>query len=425
MGSQFSHRRKHRQKSHSQSHAEGTVSPILQGHPLVTTEKHRFIDTSDELKALCNTIRDEHAFAFDTEFIGEDSYYPHTCLIQIATKHEVILIDPFLVDDLSPLYGLICNPDIITIVHAGLQDFEPVIRLHGDLPKNIFDTQIAAGFTGLPWPLSLTKTIDTILNHAVGGHFTFSQWDARPLTKRQLHYAADDVRYLIAVHDHIQKQLHELNRENWLKAECQKFSNADTFEFNTYQVVKKICGTKVPKTRELKRIQSLAILRNSIAKEKNFPPKDVYPNECIWHLAKNKVTNTNQMSNIRGFPKHVAVQYGDRIIRCLDESETVQPIKLRRPQKIESEPKMRQELDGAWSLFNAYCVGQQLAPGLVSNRQIFTDWYLGLRTGNDVSASALSREWRATFLTDFKAMVQDNNSLAFAFDNGLMVNNAE
>ncbi len=424
MGSQFSHRRKHRQKSHSQSHAEGTVSPVLQGHPLVPTEKHQFIETNADLIALCNSVREEHAFAFDTEFIGEDSYYAHTCLIQIATKRGVTLIDPFSVDDLTPLYELICDPDIITIVHAGIQDFEPVIRLHNDSPKNIFDTQIAAGFVGLPWPLSLTKTIGTILNHTVGGHFTFSQWDARPLTKRQLHYAADDVRYLIAIHDDLQNKLRELDREQWLHSECQKFSNADTFEFNTRQVVKKICGTKVPKTRELKRIQALAVLRNSIAKEKNLPPKDVYPNECIWHLAKNLISNANQLSAIRGFPKHIAVQFGERIIQCLEDSESVDPVKLRKPQKIESEPKMRQELDGAWSLFNAFCVGQQLAPGLVSNRQSFTDWYLWLREGRDISASPLSHDWRATFLTDFSAMINDQGSLTFAFDNGLMVNKA-
>ena len=99
-------------------------------------------------------------------------------------------------------------------------------------------------------------------------------------------------------------------------------------------------------------------------------------------------------------------------------------MKLRKPQKIESEPKMRQELDGAWSLFNAFCVGQQLAPGLVSNRQSFTDWYLWLREGRDISASPLSHDWRATFLTDFSAMINDQGSLTFAFDNGLMVNKA-
>ncbi len=424
MGSQFSHRRKHRQKSHSQSHAEGAVSPILQGNPLVSTASHQFIDTNDKLIALCDVVREEKSFAFDTEFIGEDSYYANTCLIQIATKREVVLIDPFLIDNLSPLYELICDPNIITIVHAGLQDFEPINRLHNDSPKNIFDTQIAAGFVGLPWPLSLTKTIGTVLNHTVGGHFTFSQWDARPLTKRQLHYAADDVRYLIAIHDHLRTKLHELKREDWLKKECHKFSDPNTFEFNTYQVVKKICGTKVPKGKELKRIQSLSVLRNSIAKEKNLPPKDVYPNECIWHLAKNTISNTNQMGNIRGFPKHIAVQFGDRIIRCLEDSESIEPVKLRKPQKIESEPKMRQELDGAWALFNAFCVGQQMAPGLVSNRQRFTDWYLELREGSTVSPSPLSNDWRATFLANFNAMIQDKSTLTFTFNNGLMVNNA-
>ncbi len=424
MGSKFSHRRKHRQKSHSKSHAEGTVSPILQGHPLVPTEKHQLVESNHDLESLCDSIREEHAFAFDTEFIGEDSFYAHTCLIQVATKHGVTLIDPFLVDDLTPLYELICSTDIITIVHAGLQDFEPVIRLHGDSPKNIFDTQIASGFVGLPWPLSLTKTIGTILNHNVGGHFTFSQWDARPLTKRQLHYAADDVRYLIALHDYLQTKLCVLQREDWLKEECQKFSNSETFEFNTFQVVKKICGTKVPKTKELKRIQTLAVLRNAIAKEMNLPPKDVYPNECIWHLAKNNVSNANQMSNIRGFPKHIAVQFGERIISCLGDADSIEPVRLRKPKNIESEPLMRQELDGAWSLFNAFCVGQQMAPSLVSNRQTFTDWYLGLREDVDVSSSPLSHNWRATVITDFKSMLKDQCKLTFSFDDCLMVNNA-
>ncbi len=425
MGVQNSHRRKHRQKSHSQSHAEGTVSPILQGHPLVSTEKHRLIETNDELKALCDGIHDEKIFAFDTEFIGEDSYFAHTCLIQVATTNGVTLIDPFLVDDLTPLYEVICHPEIITIVHAGLQDFEPVIRLHEDVPKNIFDTQIALGFTGFPWPLSLTKTISAILKHTVGGHFTFSQWDARPLTKRQLHYAADDVRYLIAVHDYLRSQLKSLKREDWLRDECIKFSDGDTFEFNTHQAVKKVCGTKTPKSKELKRIQALVVLRNSIAKEKNLPPKDVFPNECVWHLAKNNVTNSNQMSNIRGFPKHIAVQHGEQILSCIEDSNSIEPVKLRKPQKIESEPKMRQELDGAWSLFNAYCVGHSMAPGLVSNRQTFTDWYLDLRTGTNEETGPLSQGWRAILVHALREMILHNSELTFAFNEGLMVNDEQ
>ena len=130
------------------------------------------------------------------------------------------------------------------------------------------------------------------------------------------------------------------------------------------------------------------------------------------------------MSNIRGFPKHIAVQFGERIISCLGDTDSIEPVRLRKPKNIESEPLMRQELDGAWSLFNAFCVGQQMAPSLVSNRQTFTDWYLGLREDVDVSSSPLSHNWRAKVITDFKSMLKDQCKLTFSFDDCLMVNNA-
>ena len=197
MGNGSSHRRKHRQQSHNQSHAQSTIIPVLQGNPLVPTDDAQWIDEQSPFLELCDELRENGIFAFDTEFIGEDSYYPFTCLIQVATTKTVALIDPFKIKDVMPLYNLIADPDITTLLHSGSQDLEPVARLLGKPPAAIFDTQLAAGIIGYPWPLSLTKSIEAILGHDVGGHFTFSQWDARPLSNRQRIYAADDVRYLL------------------------------------------------------------------------------------------------------------------------------------------------------------------------------------------------------------------------------------
>ena len=215
MGNSASHRRKHRQKSHDQSHLESTITPILQGNPLVPTEEARWIDQESDFISLCSELKDNGIFAFDTEFIGEDSYHPFTCLIQVATTKSVALIDPFKIEDLSPLYSLITDPDVTILLHSGSQDLGPVARLLGKPPLAIFDTQLAAGLVGYPWPLSLTKSIEAILGHDVGGHFTFSEWDARPLSKRQRIYAADDVRYLLATYDYFQTRLEELGRANW------------------------------------------------------------------------------------------------------------------------------------------------------------------------------------------------------------------
>ena len=419
MAKQLSHRRKHRQQSHKKSHAQGAVAPILQGHALVPTGAHEWIETETELETLCKKLELEKTFAFDTEFIGEESYYPHTCLIQIATTKQVSLIDPLKIKQLSPLHAVICNPNITTVVHAGSQDFEPIFRLFGTRPSGIFDTQIAAGLAGLPWPLSLTKTISNILQHDVSGHFTFSQWDARPLTKRQIHYASDDVRYLLAIHDALTKQIEALHRMDWIQEECQKITAPELYGFNVRQVIKKICRNKSPKKQDLQRMQALAIIRDTIAQKMNLPPKDVVPNECILFIAKNNIQSSQELAAIKGFPKNIANQYGEEILKVLVDSHKLDAVLLRKPHKIESEPKMRQELDGVWALFNAYCIGNKLAPSLVSNRQNFTDWYLPLRL-NESNQSSTFQGWRADVLNEFGRILEKNNSMSFKFNDGLI-----
>ena len=425
MGNNASHRRKHRQQSHSQSHAEATITPTLKGNPLVCEEKPVWIDTTDKFHELCDEFKANGIFAFDTEFIGEDTYFAKTCLIQVATSDKIALIDPFVIKDLSPLHALICDENIITVVHAGSQDFEPVTRLSSQAPASVFDTQIAAGFIGLPWPLSLTKTIHTILNHDVGGHFTFSQWDERPLSKRQIHYAADDVRYLLAIYDYLSKELSTLDRENWVLEECSKFTSKDAYQFNVAKVIKKICGNKNPKNKELKKIQSLALLRNEIAKKLNLPPKDVIPNECILQLARNPVSSVEKMAMLRGFPKHIANQFGEKIMQAIKDSENVEPVQLRKPQEIESEPYMRQELDGVWSLFNAFCISKKLSVGLMTNRPTFTDWFLSMRNGDSIESSPLKEGWRITVLSQFTELIVSNCELNFSFDQSLQVKSDE
>ena len=299
-----SHRRKYRQKSHHQSHAEAQITPVLDGHHLVPTDEAIWIDSDESFLSICNELADNGVFSFDTEFIGEDSYYPQTCLIQVATSNKVALIDPFVIKDLSPLHALIADPKITTILHSGSQDLEPVARLYGKPPSAIFDTQIAAGFVGYPWPISLTKIIESILNHDVGGHFTFSQWDSRPLTNRQCIYAADDVRHLIAIHDVLSKELDKLGRTDWAAEEFSKYTSLDGYKVDLFSIVKRICRTKNPRKKELQRIQAIASLREEIAIKRNLPTRAIIPNECVIGLAKKPLETVNQLTSMKGFPNH-------------------------------------------------------------------------------------------------------------------------
>lgn len=420
MGNASSHRRKHRQQSHTQSHdAEGTITPVLRGHPLVPTQDAVWISSNADFISLCKSLRESKKFAFDTEFIGEESYYAKTCLVQVATTEIIALIDPFTIKDLTPLYELIADPDVTTIVHSGSQDLEPVARLLGKPPSLIFDTQLAAGLVGFPWPISLTKMIETILNHDVGGHFTFSQWDARPLTKRQLVYAADDVRYLLAVHDHLESRLEELGRLSWSIEEFTSLATMNSFQFDIRSTVKKICRTKNPRKKELQRIQAIATLREKLAIEHNIPTRTIVPNECIVALARKPADSIDKLASMKGFPRSTANKYGKQFLKAMEESDCLEPISLRKPNAVERESETRQELDGVWALFGAWCVGIELSAGLVTNRPTFTDWFLALRDGNQDVKSPLNEGWRSEAVNQFAKMIHSKKEITFSYDKTL------
>ena len=101
------------------------------------------------------------------------------------------LIDPLAEIDLVPFWELLADPSVEKIVHAGEQDIEPVVRHLNRPAANVFDTQIGAGFIGLPYPISLSKLIAELTGARLGKGLTFSHWD-QPARRRQfrLRYAA-------------------------------------------------------------------------------------------------------------------------------------------------------------------------------------------------------------------------------------------
>ncbi len=118
------------------------------------------LSSDAELAALCDRLRTAGAFGIDTEFIGETSYAPILCLIQISIDADVELVDPLAITDLSPLLDLISDPAIVKICHAGEQDLAILAQRSGSRPANVIDTQILAGLIGLGYPLSYAKLVE-------------------------------------------------------------------------------------------------------------------------------------------------------------------------------------------------------------------------------------------------------------------------
>ena len=78
-------------------------------------------------------------------------------------------------------------------MHAGREEFRFCRRAIGERPANWFDTQIASGLVGFDFPAAYGTLIQKLLGKSLGKGETRTNWRRRPLTKRQLDYALQDV----------------------------------------------------------------------------------------------------------------------------------------------------------------------------------------------------------------------------------------
>src|ERR1051325_5336949 len=106
------------------------------------------------LEACCADLANTVRLGLDTEFVGETSYPPELCLIQVATESALYLIDPFAFESLDTFWKFIASPTHQVVVHAGREEVRLCHRAFGQVPARLFDLKIAAGLAGLPYPLS-------------------------------------------------------------------------------------------------------------------------------------------------------------------------------------------------------------------------------------------------------------------------------
>src|SRR5579862_3059036 len=111
------------------------------------------IEQQSHFEDICEKLKASDCFALDLEFIPERNYQPVICLVQIATRQQTFIVDPLKVKDLSQLWKCIADPNIQKVLHAASADLDLMYKASSLLPMNVFDTQIAAGFAGLGFPM--------------------------------------------------------------------------------------------------------------------------------------------------------------------------------------------------------------------------------------------------------------------------------
>ncbi len=244
------------------------------------------IESSGEMDALLARLSGETLIAVDTEFFRETTYYPQLALVQVATDSIVACIDPLAFDARPALKKLLLDDQITKIFHSCSQDLEVLYYYLEQVPGTIYDTQIANALLTDHHQIGYAALVENELGMVLDKSQTRTNWLQRPLTKKQVQYAGDDVLYLYQLHQILDEKLLQLDRKTWFDEDSLKLSSdGNTFQVNTEALWKRVKGASRLKRNELAIAQAIAIWREHLAQQKDRTRRRILADDIVVNLA--------------------------------------------------------------------------------------------------------------------------------------------
>ncbi|MBN9413029.1 MAG: ribonuclease D [Candidatus Paracaedimonas acanthamoebae] len=282
------------------------------------------ISTNEKLITFCKKIENEDFIAVDTEFIREDTYWPKVCLIQIAGSQDIALIDPLSVEiDLLPLFEIMKNENIIKVFHSAYQDLEIFYFLMKELPKPIFDTQIAAMVCGFGESVGYETLVNSMVKTPLDKSSRYSNWARRPLTDKQLKYAANDVIFLRIIYQKLFERLQNNDRFLWIKEEMEELQNIDSYKVQPEKAWQRL-RPRSGEPRFLARLQALGAWRELEAVHKNIPRGRMLRDEILVEIAAHNPNSSEELCQIRGISTKLATGIvGTQIMSVLSSANEI------------------------------------------------------------------------------------------------------
>ncbi|MBU6497857.1 MAG: ribonuclease D, partial [Rhodospirillales bacterium] len=195
------------------------------------------ITTTAELEDLCSRLRREQFVTVDTEFMRERTYWPELCVVQLASDTDVAVVDALAPGiDLAPLGALLADPAVVKVFHACRQDIEIFVQLFGDVPRPLFDTQVAAMVAGFGDQVGYDALVAALAGGSIDKAHRFSDWAARPLSPAQITYAAADVTHLRPVYETLRARLEREGRLAWVAEEMAVLAEPATYRPDPVQL---------------------------------------------------------------------------------------------------------------------------------------------------------------------------------------------
>ena len=274
-----------------------------------------FVDEPD-------TITPElHAHPFlgiDTEFIREKTFFAHLCLLQIATQDRIYCVDPLAGNPMQSFWEKTFEKT--WVVHSARQDIEVIFQTAGAMPATLFDTQIAAALLGMQPQIGYAGLVKELFGVDIPKTHTRADWSQRPLPDALLHYAVEDVEYLLPAYELLGERLEKAGRKEWAEQDSQLLLDESLYDVDETQAVHRLKGARNLRGRRRSAAERLAVWREAEAAARNRPRQWILRDNALLEIALELPETMAALQRIDGLPGKLADRAGRKLLAIVAQS---------------------------------------------------------------------------------------------------------
>lgn len=276
------------------------------------------------LDALAGRIAAEPVLGIDTEFMRETTFFPELCLLQLASPENIFCADPLLAPDsdieLAGFWQALAGRR--WVVHSARQDIEVFRHTAGRVPRELFDTQVAAALLGYAPQLGYAAMVAELFGVVLAKSHTRADWRRRPLPPEYLEYAAEDVEHLLPACEVLTERLTELGRLEWARQDSMDLLDRSLYAADPAAAVDRLKGARNLRGRARRAAAELAAWRETEALRLNRPRQWILKDAVLLEIAVAAPANAAELSRIAGVPPKVTRRSGRELLAIVAAART-------------------------------------------------------------------------------------------------------
>jgi ribonuclease D len=247
---------------------------------------------------------------------------------------------------------------------------EIFFSLSRSVPANVWDTQVAAALAGRGESISYARLIEDLCGVRLRKVETFTDWSKRPLSKAQLEYALDDVRYLLEARRKLLAELEGLGRLEWLGDELRFYGERRSYEKDRATLYLRIRSAARLDAQELAVLRELAAWREEEAERQDWPRGHVLLDEALVELARRAPAKVEDIGRVRGIHPQLIRRAGAEIVRRVELARQLPPAEWPAPiERRGADDELSLVVDALEVVLRARAAANRIAPGYVASRK--------------------------------------------------------